>query len=73
VAYTSIEVGDIFLMCSDGLSDLVSFNEIQEIIGQYAEEEAAKVLVKKAKQYGGHDNITLIVVKVLDKYETHLS
>lgn len=73
IAHTAIEVGDVFLMCTDGLSDLVSFEEIQEVLWQYSVEEAANLLVKKAKQKGGYDNITVILVKVQNKYESNLS
>lgn len=73
VAHTSLETGDILLMCTDGLSDLVSFEEIQKIVGQNSEEQAAQLLVNKAKENGGHDNITVVLVKVLNKYESHLS
>lgn len=73
VTHTSLEAGDMILMCTDGLSDLVGFEEIQKIMNQYSEEEITKLLVKKAKQKGGHDNITVILVKVQDKYETNLS
>ncbi len=74
IAHTALKAGDIFLMCTDGLSDLVSFEEIQEVLQQYPIlEEAANLLVKKAKQKGGYDNITLILVKVQDKHEANLS
>lgn len=73
VMHTSLELGDMILMCSDGLSDLVSFEEIQDILDQNPEEEITKLLVKKAKQKGGYDNITVILVKIRDKYEANLS
>lgn len=67
VTNSSIEPGDMILMCSDGLSDMLSFNEIQEIIAQSPDEEIAQLLVDKAKQKGGNDNITVILVKILNK------
>ncbi len=73
VTHSSLESGDMILMCTDGLSDLVSFEEIQHILSQTSEEDIAKLLVKKAKQRGGYDNITVILVKVRDKYEANLS
>lgn len=69
---TALETGDIILMCTDGLSDLVSYEEMQLILEQAPENEIAKQLVKRAKQKGGYDNITVVVVKVQDKYESHL-
>lgn len=70
---TALEIGDIFLMCSDGLSDLVGSADMQEIICNNSEIDAAELLVNNAKQHGGYDNITVILVKVLDKHATHLS
>lgn len=67
IARASVEVEDILMMCTDGLSDLVSFEEMQEIMSQYPEEEIAALLVKKAKQKGGHDNITVVLIRIQDK------
>lgn len=73
IQHAPLEVGDMLLMCTDGLTDLVSQEEIQTILKQTPEQEIAKQLVKRAKQKGGHDNITVVVVKVHNKYESHLS
>lgn len=73
VADTSLEVGDILIMCTDGLSDLISFEQMQNIIGHHSEEEAARLLIDKAKENGGYDNITLILVKIQGKHASHLS
>jgi serine/threonine protein phosphatase PrpC len=64
---TSFSVGDIILMCTDGLTDLLSHDEIQKIILSSEEQDIAKKLIKAAKQRGGHDNITVVVVKVQGK------
>ena len=52
-------------MCSDGLTDLVSDNEIKEIIlnSEYPE-EACNNLVMTANNYGGNDNISVILFSV---------
>jgi PPM family protein phosphatase len=73
ITHAALESGDMFLMCTDGLTDLVSFEEIQETMNENAEEEIASLLVEKSKQKGGYDNITVILIKVREKYETHLS
>lgn len=70
---TSIEVGDIILMCTDGLSDLVNLKNMQEIILENSEEDFANLLVEKAKFNGGYDNITVIVIRIENIYETNLS
>jgi len=57
--------GDVFLLCSDGLTDLVSHEEIQEIIDRNEEslERAAQELVSAANKAGGHDNVTVLLVR----------
>lgn len=58
--------GDIYLLCSDGLSDLVSFKEIQESLASSNElNHVGKRLIQCAKSSGGHDNITLVLVRIL--------
>lgn len=70
---TTLEAGDVLLMCSDGLSDLVSIEEMQEIIKTKSVDEATSTMINLAKQNGGFDNITVVMVKVLDKHAAHLS
>jgi protein phosphatase len=63
--YTSIKTGDLFLLCSDGLTDHLHDSDIEALLIQHPSiDEAGKALVKLAKQRGGHDNITLVLVKV---------
>lgn len=64
VKHTAVYANDMFLMCSDGLTDLLSLKEIQEIFLTYSQDKIAQVLVTKAKQKGGHDNITVVLLKV---------
>ena len=61
-----VEPGDTYLMCSDGLSNMVGDLEMQEIVNQAETEQAAKALVDVANQRGGEDNITLILMHVQD-------
>lgn len=59
--------GDIYLLCSDGLSRMVNDAEIQLTLESVKDlEEATKILVDKANQGGGRDNITAILVRVDD-------
>lgn len=56
--------GDIFLLCSDGLSGKVNSLEIQQLVSESATLDiAAHRLVNTAKERGGEDNITLVLVK----------
>lgn len=57
--------GDVLLLCTDGLSDIVRDEEIAEILRSTTDPKlASKVLVRKANQNGGNDNITVVVVRV---------
>ena len=63
--YRTARAGDRFMLCSDGLSDLVPDDEINEIlIGSGGASIAAEALVARALEYGGVDNITVLVVDV---------
>ena len=56
--------GDIYLLCSDGLFNELRDNEILAII-QASEKDlkgAAERLVNQANRYGGHDNITVLLI-----------
>lgn len=56
--------GDLYVLCSDGLSDLVPDSAIGTIVTTLASdlESAAQALVATALNAGGHDNITVVVV-----------
>ncbi len=58
------ESGDILLLCSDGLSNKLNFEEINSILLQTKDhlEKACSALVEKAKEKGGEDNITVILI-----------
>lgn len=62
--------GDIFLMCTDGLSDMLSANEMQQIINSKSDvKKCVKQLISTAKERGGFDNVTAVLIKVHDFYE----
>lgn len=53
-----------FIICTDGLTDMVSLDEIEEVFSEPSDiKSVASSLVSKAKEKGGLDNITLIIVK----------
>lgn len=56
--------GDIFLLMSDGLSGLVKDNELLTYANTLPPDEAAERLVELAKERGGHDNITVQIIRV---------
>ena len=53
--------GDIILMCTDGLTNMVPENEIFKIIKE-SKENPSEELVKKANELGGLDNITALII-----------
>jgi serine/threonine protein phosphatase PrpC len=55
--------GDVMVLCSDGLSDLVGPAEILELAGSQPPAQAAGQLVDLANARGGHDNITALVIR----------
>lgn len=63
---TRLQEGDTVLLCSDGLTDLVTAQEIQETISRHGEQmqQALQELTKMANNRGGHDNITMILFRV---------
>ncbi len=64
LTYAELRKGDTLLLCSDGLSGMIRFDDIRETLLQFSEPlEACKALTEKANLAGGHDNITVIVVK----------
>ena len=61
---------DIYLLCSDGLTDLVEDNDIYLTIKQFSAnlEEAAKQLITKANQNGGKDNISVMLCRINEDF-----
>jgi protein phosphatase len=54
-----VQVGDRFILCSDGLYDVVTDDEIQEIASAFEPHVANEKLIKLARQRGGPDNISV--------------
>lgn len=66
-----LEPGDIFVLCSDGLSGPVNDSEIGAIASVLPPEEAGRFLVQLANLRGGPDNITVIVVRISSDLNSH--
>ncbi len=58
-----VEPGDIFLLCSDGLSGQLNDHEIGAVAGVLAPAEACRFLVDLANMRGGPDNVTVLIVR----------
>jgi protein phosphatase len=65
--YSQCRSGDLYLLCSDGLTDLVTDQEIQDLITTSNNvQDCGLDLVRAANERGGLDNITVLIVKVTD-------
>lgn len=64
-----LQPGDLYLLCSDGLSDMLSDEEISAILAnQHGSLEATcQALVKRANDSGGFDNISVVLVRICAK------
>lgn len=65
-----VAVGDVFVLMSDGLYDLVTDEEMGAMLATPSVHDAARALVERAKARGGHDNVTVAVVRVKPATET---
>jgi protein phosphatase len=60
--------GDVFMICSDGLTDMVGDEEIVQILERRDSlDDAARALVSRANDAGGQDNITVIAFEITDE------
>ena len=59
-----VQQGDIFLLSSDGLHDVVADDEMAAVLRDHAPETAARTLIDMANARGGPDNISVIAVRV---------
>lgn len=55
--------GDRFLLCSDGLSNLIDNDELRDALLKYSIEDVPGVLIQRANERGGDDNVTLIAIE----------
>jgi protein phosphatase len=58
------EPGDIYLLCSDGLTGMVDDEDIRSIIAEVPLDDVSAALIERANFYGGVDNITAVLVRI---------
>ena len=70
VAEAAVAPGDIYLLCSDGLNDMISDEEIHLTLSKYSGNlsEAGKELVHLANECGGKDNISVVLTRTLEEF-----
>ncbi|MGM0556306.1 MAG: Stp1/IreP family PP2C-type Ser/Thr phosphatase [Myxococcota bacterium] len=65
VGSRDLEVGDLYLFCTDGLTDMVRDGALEELLEEEDDlENLCKTLVARANENGGADNITVVVARV---------
>lgn len=66
--FESVEAGDVYVLCSDGLNGMVSDDRILDVVHSAGAdvESAAKSLIFQANQNGGEDNITVVLIRIVE-------
>jgi PPM family protein phosphatase len=62
--------GDVYILCSDGLSGMVQDEEIEKIIVSNPDiRDACAKLISRANEHGGEDNVTAVLIKIEDQVD----
>lgn len=65
VIYREVEPGDVYVLCTDGLIDMVNDAVLQSLLREHSDlKELVKILVDRVNDNGGADNITFILARV---------
>lgn len=72
LAHLQLQHGDLIMMCSDGLTDLLTANEMAALLSSKGPslESRAIALIDAAKAHGGYDNITVVLLQLLEEGTT---
>ena len=63
--------GDAYLLCSDGLSGMISASSIREVVDSIGDpEKACAELIARANHAGGRDNVSVVIVRIDDRSDT---
>lgn len=67
----AMQVGDIYMLCSDGLSDMLDHLHLQQVLREQASDldMCCKTLVYMANRNGGVDNISVVLIRVTELHE----
>src|SRR5205823_4911500 len=64
--------GDCYVLCSDGLTGMITDEEILDVVvTRESPDEACTELIRRANAHGGEDNVTAIVVRVIEEETDH--
>lgn len=68
ISRQEIKIGDRFLLCSDGITDMLSDGEIADILSRdIPVEKTVEILVDRALKKGGRDNITVVLCEIMEQ------
>lgn len=68
ISRQEIKIGDRFLLCSDGISDMLSDGEIADILSRdIPVAKTVEILVDRALKKGGRDNITVVLCEIMEQ------
>src|SRR3954463_12170867 len=63
--------GDVYVLCSDGLSGMVEDHDIERIVNEHPDiREVCAQLIALANEHGGEDNVTAVVIKIEDQADS---
>lgn len=65
ISTVEVKLGDRYLLCSDGLSDMVDDNVIEATLGAETIDFAATELIRLALEGGGYDNVTVVIAEMV--------
>ncbi|MCA9563612.1 MAG: serine/threonine-protein phosphatase [Myxococcales bacterium] len=68
VLSVDVQEGDIYLLCTDGLSEVIPEAKIREMLKRLSPEDASEKLVAEALSWGSQDNVTAVVVHVVNAH-----
>jgi len=69
ISHHAVEPGDLYLLCTDGLSNLVEDLELRDVASSMPPQAACEQLIRLANDRGGPDNITALIVRVVSTGE----
>ena len=65
ISLTKLVAGDRYIICSDGLNDMIDDTEIESLMR--SEEPSARQFVERALAAGGRDNVTVVLLDILEE------
>lgn len=71
VGIAELQPNDIYMMCTDGLTDMITDDEIEKILSKpHSVKDLTELLIEMANEEGGRDNITVVLAKAEGKNDT---